>query len=78
VSQKGRSEATAVGLGCAALAYVLENEDRLNEFELFLVSETGMMPDYKTGNATWREAVTCAERVCGHLARLFVKVGVHT
>lgn len=45
----------AVGLGGAALKYIAADQGRMDDFELWLVAETGVCPDY--GEYTFTDAV---------------------
>ena len=68
-SPEMRAAAQAAGWGSAALAYLAESEDRAFDFELWLTSYIGMVPDYKP-DTTLMGSLHSARHICAHVARM--------
>jgi hypothetical protein len=64
----GRTEFLAVGLGCAALAYI-QDTGMVDDFEHYIVNQTGEFPAPE--GFTWPNYVTCARAMCAHISRTF-------
>jgi hypothetical protein len=56
-------DSTLVGLGSAALGYIIADRERLTDFELWLATETETIPCYSLGR-TWHMIVEAAQKSC--------------
>lgn len=73
MDERGRAEATAVGLGCAALGFIAARPELMAEFEIHLVSETGEMAVYGPGES-WEASIECARHICARVSSGFMSV----
>jgi hypothetical protein len=62
----------AIGIGAAALKWIGASRERTDDFELYLVAETGTLPGY--GEHTFTEAVNAAAQRCLCIARQLMRL----
>lgn len=63
-----RNAATALGLGCAAVGYILAS-GKADDFELYLLAETGSEPISYSGECTALKVLEEAKPVLAHFSR---------